>query len=115
MGCALFVPNKDMPQGRVLRENSVERKNCAAGDAKYNAHAFFEERFDDDLATGEVSDRAATLAAADAVAEFVQRLELPYRLRDVDVPQDALEDIARAAVGESPHKEAVIEILRKAW
>jgi alcohol dehydrogenase class IV len=62
-----------------------------------------------------VSDLDAALAAADAVARLVQELELPHRLRDVKVPQDALGDIARAAVGDSPQMPEVIKILERAW
>ena len=61
------------------------------------------------------SDREAALTAADAVAGLVRQLELPFRLRDVSVPQDVLEDIARATVGDSPQKAEITEILRSAW
>ncbi len=67
------------------------------------------------LVAAQASDREAALAAADAVAGLVQRLELPSRLRDVNVPEDTLEDVARAAVGDSPRMEEVIETLRRAW
>jgi alcohol dehydrogenase class IV len=61
------------------------------------------------------SDQEAALAAADAVAGLVQRLELPSRLRDFDVPLDVVDDIARATVGDSPQRAEVIKILRSAW
>ena len=61
------------------------------------------------------SDQAA-LAAADAVAALVKQLELPYRLRDADVPNDALEDIAASAaeqMAEDP--DGVLRVVRAAW
>jgi alcohol dehydrogenase class IV len=61
------------------------------------------------------ADREAALAAADAVAGLVQQLGLPASLREVKVPQEALENIAQAAVGDDPHKVEVVEILRQAW
>ena len=61
------------------------------------------------------SDQSAALAAADAVSELVQQLGLPSRLQQVNVPQEAFESIASAAVGNSSQKAAVIEILRQAW
>ena len=61
------------------------------------------------------SSREAALAAANAVAGLVQQLELPSRLRDVNVPESALESVARTAVGDSPQVTDVIEILRQAW
>jgi len=68
-----------------------------------------------DLVADDALDQEAALAASDAVAGLVQQLELPARLRDVNVPADALADIARAAVGDSPQMEVVVEILRQAW
>jgi alcohol dehydrogenase class IV len=69
-----------------------------------------------DVVADRASNREAALAAADAVAGLVRQLELPSRLRDVNVPQDALEDIARAAaVGDSPQVAEVIETLHRAW
>ncbi|MGH9203982.1 MAG: iron-containing alcohol dehydrogenase, partial [Vicinamibacterales bacterium] len=67
------------------------------------------------LVTGQASDREAALAAAIAVAGLVMQLGLPSRLRDVKVPQDALEDIARATGGDSAHMADVVDILRQAW
>ncbi len=67
------------------------------------------------IVTVGTSDQDAALAAADAVARLVQQLELPYRLRDVKVPQDALESIARAVVADSSQTAQVIEILQQAW
>ena len=43
-----------MAQIGVLRENSVERKNGATGNAKDHVDALFEERFADYLTTSEV-------------------------------------------------------------
>ncbi len=60
-------------------------------------------------------DEVAAWAAADAVARLVQSLDLPHRLRDVHVPEAALEAIALAAVGDSPQKAEALEALRQAW
>ncbi len=68
-----------------------------------------------DLVADDASDQEAARAASDAVAGLVQQLELPARLRDVNVPADALADIARATVGDSPEMAEVMEILRRAW
>ncbi len=65
--------------------------------------------------SGTASDASAALSAADAVMELVQQLELPFRLQQVNVPMEAFESIASAAVGDSPQKASVIEILRRAW
>ncbi|HKZ86532.1 MAG TPA: iron-containing alcohol dehydrogenase [Anaerolineae bacterium] len=67
------------------------------------------------LVAAQASDQEAALAAADAVAGLVRQLELPSRLRDVDVPKDALESVARSTIGDSPHMAEVVEILRRAW
>jgi len=67
------------------------------------------------LAANHTSDREAALAAAEAVAGLVQQLELPFRLRDVKVPEEAFEAIARASVGDGPPMADVLGILRRAW
>ena len=67
------------------------------------------------LVDDHVSNTEAALAAADAVARLVQQLGLPHRLRDVNVPQDVLEDIARATGGDSAQMAEVVDILRQAW
>lgn len=67
------------------------------------------------LVPNDASDLDAALAAADAVAGLVQELELPSRLRDVNVPTDAVQEIACATVGDSPQFTAVVEILQRAW
>ncbi len=65
---------------------------------------------------GGSSDRDAALAAADAVAELVRQLDLPFRLRDVNVPAEAFEGIAgQVAGGDEELKMAVVEILKRAW
>jgi maleylacetate reductase len=61
------------------------------------------------------SDETAAVSAADAVSDLVQQLGLPFRLQQVNVPIEAFESIASAAVGDSPQKAAVVEILRQAW
>ncbi len=67
------------------------------------------------LARPETSDDEAAHAAADGVATLIQRLGLPSRLRDVGVPQDAFEKIARQAVGEEGDITAVVQLLVIAW
>jgi alcohol dehydrogenase class IV len=67
------------------------------------------------LADGQVPDHEAALRAAEAVAFLVQDLGLPSRLRDVKVPAEDFEQIARASVGEGPQMADVIQILQKAW
>ncbi len=65
---------------------------------------------------GGSSDRDAALAAADAVAGLVQPLDLPSRLRDVNVPVEAIEGIAgQVGGGDEELKRGVVEILRNAW
>lgn len=58
----------------------------------------------------------AALAAANAVSALVKQLELPNRLRDVGVAENALEDIAAQAadqLGEDPG--GVLRVVRAAW
>jgi alcohol dehydrogenase len=57
----------------------------------------------------------AALKAAAAVAELVQQLGLPARLREFGVPQEAFENIARLAVGDTPEQTEVVKILQRAW
>jgi alcohol dehydrogenase class IV len=68
------------------------------------------------LADDDTPARQATLAAADAVAELVKQLDLPFRLRDVSVPEGALEEIAAQAaeeMGEDP--AGVLRVVQTAW
>lgn len=68
------------------------------------------------LVDGNAPAQEATLAAADAVTELVKDLELPYRLRDVGVPEDALHDIATKAADQmSEDPQGVIGIVQAAW
>jgi alcohol dehydrogenase len=57
----------------------------------------------------------AALTLAEAVAGLVQNLELPARLRDVNVPQEAFEAIARAATEDPDLAPEILGILRQAW
>jgi alcohol dehydrogenase len=68
-----------------------------------------------ELVPEHASEREAALAAASAVAGLVKQLDLPHRLRDVEVPPEAFEAIARAAGGDSPQQAEVVAILRQAW
>jgi alcohol dehydrogenase len=76
------------------------------------------------LNTAGMSPQAAGLAAAEAVAQLCQRLGLPARLRDVDVPHEGLEAIAAAtlhdrAIATNPKPindaEPILSVLRQAW
>jgi maleylacetate reductase len=60
-------------------------------------------------------DYAAALAAADAVTTLIRDLGLPSRLSEVNVPAEALDEIARSVVGETPEAAAVAELLRRAY
>jgi maleylacetate reductase len=60
-------------------------------------------------------DHEAARVAADAVAGLVRDLELPSRLSEVQVPIDAVDEIARAVVGDTPEAVAVASLLREAW
>jgi len=64
----------------------------------------------------EAPDHQAALAAADAVTALVRQLGLPYRLRDVGVPEDALADIAAQAADEMGEDPAgVLHVVQAAW
>lgn len=73
---------------------------------------------------GLAPDQAARAASA-AVAELVERLGLPRRLRDVGVPRDSLHEIASAAIHDmmaatnprpvTDADELVRELLEPAW
>ena len=68
------------------------------------------------VAGPQTPDAGAALAAAGAVSDLIQRLGLPHRLRDVDVPRDAILPIARAAAGDDANKQAIaVHILQEAW
>lgn len=66
-------------------------------------------------AHSDTPEGVAALAAADAVTDLIRRLELPTRLRDVDVPREAMERIATIAVGDGPRRQDVLHILETAW
>ncbi len=76
------------------------------------------------IETSAMTPLAAGRAAADAVAELCQRLGLPSRLRDVDVPQAGLERTATATLHDrglatNPRlvadAEPILQVLREAW
>jgi alcohol dehydrogenase class IV len=67
------------------------------------------------LSLPDVSNLDAALTLADAVAGLVQRLELPARLQDVNVPQEAFEGIAQAAAEDPQQANDILEILHQAW
>ncbi|MDB5075119.1 MAG: NAD-dependent methanol dehydrogenase [Chloroflexi bacterium] len=67
------------------------------------------------LVPADTPDYEAALVAADAVAGLVGALGLPARLSEVNVPADALDDIARSVVGDTPEAVAVAELLRRAY
>lgn len=69
-----------------------------------------------ELVGDDASAQEATLAAADAVAGLVKDLELPYRLRDVGVPEYDLQDIAMKAADQmSEDPQGVLEIVEAVW
>ena len=68
-----------------------------------------------EVASDETPVEEAALAAADAVAELIRRLDLPSRLRDVDVPREAIPHIAMIATGDTERKADAIRILQEAW
>ncbi len=68
-----------------------------------------------DLVPPGTPDLQAALAAAGAVADLVARLELPGRLRDVNVPEGALEGIASKVSDDPARVEMAVEILGQAW
>ena len=74
--------------------------------------------------TRDMSDEDASLAAADGVAQLCRELDLPETLRDVGVPEEALELIASAtlhdrglATNPKPVYDAgpIMSVLRAAW
>ena len=74
--------------------------------------------------TGGMSPMEAGLAAADAVAQLCADLGLPATLREVGVPQEALELIASATLNDrglttnpKPISDAgpIVSVLREAW
>lgn len=68
-----------------------------------------------DLVPANASDREVALAFADAVQNLVRRLGLPGRLRDVNVPESAFPDIAKASAGDGRSIALVEKILKQAW
>lgn len=69
-------------------------------------------------------DREAADAAADAVSGFFETVGMPLRLRDVGVPEEGIEDIARDALTDfglhrnvRPINDAteLRDLLRAAW
>jgi alcohol dehydrogenase class IV len=67
------------------------------------------------VATPDTPAQEAAFAAAAAVADLVYRLGLPGRLRDADVPREAIPSIAADAVGGGPQQTDAIDILEAAW
>lgn len=67
------------------------------------------------VADAQTPDHEAALAAANAVSDLIERLDLPARLRDVGVPREAIPAIARAAVGDGERQAIAERILEEAW
>jgi alcohol dehydrogenase class IV len=67
------------------------------------------------LVDRKASEMEAALASADAVAGLIERLELPSRLRDVDVPPEALEQVAQRGAVDGASEADILSILRQAW
>jgi alcohol dehydrogenase class IV len=67
------------------------------------------------LADERVTAKEGALRAAEAVAYLVRDLDLPARLRDVNVPPEDFERIASVSVGDTPQAADVVQILKTAW
>ena len=74
--------------------------------------------------TAEMSDEAAAELAARSVDEFILGLGMPHRLRELEIPEEDLPEIADLVLGDRgcltnaiPVTEAsqVMEVLRRAW
>jgi alcohol dehydrogenase class IV len=67
--------------------------------------------------------RSEPAEAAEAVAELIASLDVPYRLRDVGVDSSAYPAIAKATLGDVVSREspvpvteaAIVELLEQAW
>ena len=68
-----------------------------------------------DPASCSLSDREAALNLALSVSDLVHRLDLPTRLREFNIPEHALEDIAAASASDPAGQAVVMEILKQAW
>jgi lactaldehyde reductase len=60
-------------------------------------------------------EAAAARAAVQAVQQLVRDLGLPGRLREVGVPEDALDSIAAAAYSDGDERRLARQLLRKMW
>ena len=71
-----------------------------------------------------MNDEAAAQAAAQVVDEFIMGLNMPHRLRDLEIPQEDFDQIAELTLRDGAGrnnpvpittKEQIIEVLEKAW
>ena len=71
-----------------------------------------------------MSDEAAAELAARTVDEFILGLGMPHRLRELEIPEQDLPEIAELVLGdggcrtnsiEITEKEQVMEVLRRAF
>jgi alcohol dehydrogenase class IV len=71
-----------------------------------------------------MSEEAAAAAAADVVADLIQRIGMPRRLRDLDIPKADIPKLAEATLGDGgcaynavpvTSAEQVIALLEKVW
>jgi alcohol dehydrogenase class IV len=69
-------------------------------------------------------DREAAKRAPNFFEDLYRNLDMPVRLRDVQIPQDGLEKIARDAMGDFylhqnarkvKHESELVELLRQMW
>lgn len=67
------------------------------------------------LVDQQISDQEAALAAAGAVSDLVRQLDLPVRLKEVDVPEAAFEQIAHGAASNGAPAADIVQILQQAW
>ena len=73
---------------------------------------------------GNLPEKEAAARAPDFIEDFYQRLGMPVRLRDVNIPQSGLERIAQDAMGDFYlHQNArkvkqqseIMDLLKQMW
>ena len=76
------------------------------------------------LDTRGMSDEAAAEAVAQVVDEFIMELGMPHRLRELEIPQEDLPEIARLTLEDGPSRnnpvqvadpEELLPLLERAW
>ena len=76
------------------------------------------------LDTRDMSDDVASEAVAQVVDQFILELGMPHRLRELEIPQEDLPEIARMTLEDGPSRnnpvqvtspEELLPLLEKAW